>query len=101
VGPLGLRDGAFNGYMIYLPVVISVLPLGVKISVGTSGDCDDCTVGGEGIILLPELLNLWRRWRQWIVFGFNLRACVVWHWVGDLWSYWRICYLWNWWGYVI
>jgi hypothetical protein len=52
-----MSDGAFDDYMVYFPVVISVLPLGVKISVGTSGDCEDCTIGGEGIILLLGVLG--------------------------------------------
>jgi hypothetical protein len=93
VRPLGLSDGAFNGYMVYFSVIISALALGVKVGVGTSGDCEDCTVGGECIILLLGFLNLWWRWRQWVGFGFDLRVCVVWHWVGDLRNCWRICYL--------
>jgi hypothetical protein len=44
--------------MVYFPVVISTLSLGVKGCVGTFGDCEDCTVGGEGIILLLVFLNL-------------------------------------------
>jgi hypothetical protein len=72
-----LSDGAFNRYMVYFLVVISTLSLGVKVDVETSGDCEDCTVGGEGIILLMRFLNLWWRWRQWIGFSFNLRVGVV------------------------
>jgi hypothetical protein len=79
-----LSDGAFDGYMVYFTVVISTLPLDVKVGVGTFGDYEDCTVGGEGIILLLGFLNLWRRWRRWVGFGLNLRVGVVWHWVGDL-----------------
>jgi hypothetical protein len=59
VGPLGLSDGAFDDYMVYFPIVISVLPLGVKAGVGSSSDCEDCTVSEEGIILLLGFLNLW------------------------------------------
>jgi hypothetical protein len=88
VGPLGLSDGAFDGYMVYFLVVISMLPLGVKIGVGTSGDYEYYTMGGEGIILLLGFLDLWQRWRWW--------AGIVWHWVGDLQSCWWICYLWSW-----
>jgi hypothetical protein len=72
-----LSDGAFDGYMVYFLVVISTLPLGVKVDVETSGDCEDCIVGGEGIILLMRFLNLWWRWRRWIGFSFNLRVGVV------------------------
>jgi hypothetical protein len=96
VEPLGLSDGAFYDFMVYFLVVISTLPLGVKVGVGTSGDCEDCTMGGEDIILLLGFSNLWWRWRRWVGFGFNLMVGVVWHWVGDLQSYWRICYLWSW-----
>jgi hypothetical protein len=39
VGPFSLNDGAFNGYMVDLPIVVSLLPLGVKIGVGASSDC--------------------------------------------------------------
>jgi hypothetical protein len=52
VGPFGLSDGAFDSYMIYFSIVISVLSLGVKIDVGTSSNCEDCVVGGEGFELL-------------------------------------------------
>jgi hypothetical protein len=92
---IGLSDGAFDDYMVYFSVVISALLLGVKTGVGTSSDCEDCAVGGEGIIFLLGFLDLWQRWRRWVGFGFNLRVGVVWHWVGDLRSCWRICYLWN------
>jgi hypothetical protein len=92
VGTLGLSDGAFDGYMVYFPVVISTVLLGVIIGVGTFGDCEDCAMGGDDIILFLGFLDLW--WR--VGFSFNLRVGVVWHWVGDLWSYWRICYLWSW-----
>jgi hypothetical protein len=101
VGPLGLSDGTFDDYMVYFPIVISALPLGVRISVGTFSDCEDCTVSGEGIILLLGFLNSWRRWRLWVGFGFNLRVGVVWHWVGDLWNYCGICYFWSCRGYAI
>jgi hypothetical protein len=41
MGPLGLSDEAFDDYMVYFLIVISALPLGVKVGVGTSGDCED------------------------------------------------------------
>jgi hypothetical protein len=65
--------------MVYFPVGISTLPLGVKIGIGTFGDCEDCTIGREGIILLLGFLDLWRRWRRWVGFGFNLGVGVVCH----------------------
>jgi hypothetical protein len=81
--------------MVYFSVVMSSPPLGVKVKVGTSGNCEDCTVGGEGIILLLGFLNLWWRWRWWVGFSLNLRVGVVWHSVGDLQNCWKICYLWG------
>jgi hypothetical protein len=72
-----LSDGALDGYMVYFSVVISALPLSVKISVGTFGDCEDCAMSGEGVILLLGFLDLWRRWRWWAGFNFNLRVSVV------------------------
>jgi hypothetical protein len=39
VEPFSLNDGAFNDYMVDLPIVVSLLPLGVKIGVGASSDC--------------------------------------------------------------
>jgi hypothetical protein len=77
VGPIGLSDEAFDGYMVYFLVVISALPLGVKVSVRIFGDCEDCTVGVEGIILWLGFLNLWWWWRWWVGFSFNLKVGVV------------------------
>jgi hypothetical protein len=57
VGPFGLGDGAFDSYMIDLSVIISLLPLGVNISVGTFSDCEDCVVGRESIKLLWMFLD--------------------------------------------
>jgi hypothetical protein len=28
---------------------------------------------------------------------FILLSCVIWHWIGDLWNWWRVSYLWNRW----
>jgi hypothetical protein len=62
MGPFGLVNGAFDIYMIDLPVIVSVLSLGIKIDVGTPVNCEDCVVGGESVGLLRRLLDLWRRW---------------------------------------
>jgi hypothetical protein len=58
VGPFGLGNGAFHSYMIDLSIIVSLLPFGVEISVGTSNDCKDCTVSGKGVSLLRRLTNL-------------------------------------------
>jgi hypothetical protein len=79
VGPFVLSNGAFDSYVVYFSIVISVLLLGVEISIGTSGDCEDCVMGREGIILLLVFLDLWRRWGRWVCFSFNLRVGVIWH----------------------
>jgi hypothetical protein len=52
VEPFGLGNGVFDSYMIYFSLIISALSLGVEISVGTSGDCEDCVVGWKGVVLL-------------------------------------------------
>jgi hypothetical protein len=52
VRPFGLSNGAFDSYKVYFSVVISTMSLGVKVGVGTSGNCENCAVGGEGIWLL-------------------------------------------------
>jgi hypothetical protein len=38
VRPFGLGNEAFDDYMIDSSIIVSLLPLGVKISVITSGD---------------------------------------------------------------
>jgi hypothetical protein len=66
VRPFGLGDGAFNSYMIYFSVIISLLSLGVEIGVGAPGYCKDCAVSWESFALLLGLLDLWQRWRWWL-----------------------------------
>jgi hypothetical protein len=68
VRPLCLCNGAFDGYVIYLSVIVSALPLGVKIGVGTSGNRNDCAMGWESFALLLRFLILW--WRLWLWIGF-------------------------------
>jgi hypothetical protein len=77
VRPFGLGDGAFNNYMIYFSVIILVLSLGVKIGIEAPGDCKYCVVSWESFVLLLRLLDLWRRWRWWVGFGFNLRGVLL------------------------
>jgi hypothetical protein len=84
VGPFGLGDWAFNDNMIDLHVVIATLSLGTKVCIRTSGDYEDYVVGGESFILLLGFLDLWRRWRWWVGFSFDLQVGVVLCWVGAL-----------------
>jgi hypothetical protein len=65
VGPFDLADRAFDSNVIDLPVIVSALSLGIKIGVRTSGDCEDCVVGGEGVGLLQRFLDLRLRLRRW------------------------------------
>jgi hypothetical protein len=62
VRPFSLCDGAFDNNMVDLFVIVSSLPLGVKIGVGSSGDHEDCAVGGESVCLWWRLTGLWWRW---------------------------------------
>jgi hypothetical protein len=41
VGPLGLGNRAFSRYMIYFPMGVSTLPLGVGFDVRAADDCED------------------------------------------------------------
>jgi hypothetical protein len=45
VGPLGLGDRAFDRYMIYFSIVVSVLLLGVGFGIRGAGDYKDGVVG--------------------------------------------------------
>jgi hypothetical protein len=72
VGPFGLDNGAFDNDVVNLPVIVLMLPLGIKISVGASGDCQDCAMCGESINLLWRFLDLW--WRL----GGGLGSILIW-----------------------
>jgi hypothetical protein len=84
VRPFGLGDRTFDDDVIDLPVVIMMLPLGIEVGIRTSGDSEDCVVGGESYILLLGFLDLWQRWRWSVGFGFDLGVGVGLRWVGDL-----------------
>jgi hypothetical protein len=58
VRPFGLSDGAFDSYMIYFSIVMSVLAFGVEIGIGVSGDCKDYAMSWESFILLLGFLDL-------------------------------------------
>jgi hypothetical protein len=95
MGPFGLGNGAIDGNMIDLSIVVSPLPLVIKISVGDSDNYENCAVDGKAIGLLRRLMNLERRWWMWICFWFVLLVCVVSCQIGDLWNRRRVGYLWN------
>jgi hypothetical protein len=75
--PLGLGNGAFDIYMIDLPIIVSALSFRIQIGVGTPGNYKDCVMGGEGVGLLWRLLDLRRGWWQGVGFGLDLRIGVV------------------------
>jgi hypothetical protein len=85
IRPLGLGNGAFDNYVIYFSIIVPVMSLGVKIGIGTFGNCKDCVMGWEGFVWLLGFLGLWRRWGLWIGFIFYL-GVIVFHWVGNLWN---------------
>jgi hypothetical protein len=62
VRPFGFSNGTFDGNVIDLPVIITMLSLGVEVGIGASGNCDDCAMGGEGVSLLRRFLDLRWRW---------------------------------------
>jgi hypothetical protein len=45
VRPFDFDDWAFDYHVLDLAIVVSPLPLVLKINVGTSGNCMDCTIG--------------------------------------------------------
>jgi hypothetical protein len=86
MGSLGLGNGVFDCYMTYFYVVVSALSHGIKVGIRTSGDCKDCAMSWECVVLLLGFLGLRRRWWWWwISFIFDLGVIVL-HWVGDLWN---------------
>jgi hypothetical protein len=58
VRPLGLGNGAFDSYVIYFSVVVSVLSLGVEVGIGAPSDCKDCAVSWAGFGLLLGVMSL-------------------------------------------
>jgi hypothetical protein len=95
VRPLDLGDGTFDNHVIYFSIIVSALPLGVKVCIRTTGNCKSCAMSWEGFTLLLGYLGLWWRLWWWVGFLFDLRVVVL-HWVGDLWSCWGVCNLWSW-----
>jgi hypothetical protein len=70
VRPLCLCNGAFDGYMVYLSIIVLALSLGLEIGVGTSSNCKECAMGWECFTLSMRFLILWRRLWWWIDFIF-------------------------------
>jgi hypothetical protein len=58
--------------MINVVIVISSLPLVLKINIGTSGDCTNCVIGWQIVVVLWRFLWLYRRRCRWIWLGFSL-----------------------------
>jgi hypothetical protein len=56
MGPFGFGDRTFDGYMIDLFVVVSLLPFIVKVSVGTSGDGN--TTGTREMFIGQKSMNI-------------------------------------------
>jgi hypothetical protein len=54
----GLRNGAFDDYMIYFFVIVSALSLGVEISIGAPGCCKIHFVAGvHGFVVEAEAVG--------------------------------------------
>jgi hypothetical protein len=58
MGPFGLGDGAFNNNVIDLSVIVSLLLFVIKISVGASGNCENCVMREKVVGLLRSLMDL-------------------------------------------
>jgi hypothetical protein len=82
--PFGSHDRAFDYYVIDLVIVLSPLPLVLKIQIGTSGDGVYSSKGWETGGLLGGFLILWWGWK-WVIW-----LCL---WLGCLRACGRIFYL--------
>jgi hypothetical protein len=56
--PFGLGDGAFDDNVVNLSIIVSFLPLVIKIGIGASGNCENCAMGGKVVGLLRRLVDL-------------------------------------------
>jgi hypothetical protein len=103
VRPLGLGNGAFDNYMIYFSIIVLALSLGVKVGIGTFGNCKDCAMGLGRLCLAARVLGFVAEVGvvDWLHFLFGV---IVLHWVGNLqncwgiynvWRWKRVCYLWS------
>jgi hypothetical protein len=78
VRPLGLGNGVFDSYVIYFSVIVPALSLGVKVGIGTSGNCKDCAMGWKGFVWLLGFLDLWWRWGGGGGGGGGLASFFIW-----------------------
>jgi hypothetical protein len=58
VRPFGFGDRTFDKHMIDLLVIVSMLPLVLKVDIGASGDGENCAMGGKVVTLLQRLTDL-------------------------------------------
>jgi hypothetical protein len=58
VRPFGFGDRTFDSQMIDLSVVVSLLPLVLKVGIGASNDSEDCAMGGKVVALLWRFTDL-------------------------------------------
>jgi hypothetical protein len=95
MGPFGLGNGAFDSYMIDLPVIVCAISW-YQNRCWNPRNCEDCATGGEGVRLFWRLMDLWQMWWWRVGSSLDMRIGVVRHWVCNLWHCRRICYLWGW-----
>jgi hypothetical protein len=84
MGPFGLGDAAFDNYMIYFSVISQRCCLESKSILEPSMIVRNYAISWESFILLLGFLDLWRGWKWWDGFNFDLRVVAVLHWVSDL-----------------
>jgi hypothetical protein len=58
VRSFGFGDRTFDDYVIDLSIAVSQLHFIVEVSVGTSGDGENCTMGGKVVGLFRRLTDL-------------------------------------------
>jgi hypothetical protein len=77
VGPFSLGNRTFDDNMVDLVIIVSALPLGIKVSITAPSDCKYCAVRWKSFGLLLGFLDLWRTWWRWVGFGFYLGIGVI------------------------
>jgi hypothetical protein len=56
--PFGFDDRAFDGHVIDLSIVVSLLFLVLEVGIGAFDDSEDCDMGGKVAALLRRLTYL-------------------------------------------